>query len=139
MYEYIVREGDSLTSIANNFDITIEEILKVNNNIINENQITIGDIIKIPNLYIEKITPPKLQDGLLRGIDISELNGNLDWEIINEYYKKGHIDFIIIRLAENWKSRRFAHSERTLSPVGRECSGTRRCRHRQERRSPTNW
>jgi len=104
MYEYIVKEGDNLTSIANKFDITIEEILKVNNNIINENQINKGDIIKIPNTYIEQIEPPKLQDGLLRGIDISELNGNLDWNIINEYYKKGHIDFIIIRLAENWNS-----------------------------------
>lgn len=54
---YIVRVGDTLSKIAENFDITYQELAKYNN-ISNPNLISVGQKIKIPssnNVWIPKV------------------------------------------------------------------------------------
>ena len=46
--EYKVQKGDTLSSIAKKYGVTVDEILKVNPEITNPNLIYVGQIIKIP-------------------------------------------------------------------------------------------
>lgn len=45
---YVVKSGDTLTKIANEFDVTIEELLAANPEITNPNAISVGQPIVIP-------------------------------------------------------------------------------------------
>ena len=45
---YVVKKGDTMSKIANKFDLTVEQILAVNKQIKNPNKISIGDEIMIP-------------------------------------------------------------------------------------------
>ena len=55
-FEYVVKAGDSLYSIANKYNTTVDEIKKINN--LTSNLLTIGQILKLPkienNTYIVK-------------------------------------------------------------------------------------
>ena len=55
-FEYVVKVGDSLYSIANKYNTTVDEIKKINN--LTSNLLTIGQILKLPkienNTYIVK-------------------------------------------------------------------------------------
>lgn len=50
---YVVKQGDSLYSIANKYNTTVSEIMKLNN--LKTNLVNIGQVLKIPTL-IEEIT-----------------------------------------------------------------------------------
>lgn len=45
---YVVRQGDTLSTIADRFDLTVDELLAANPDIKNPNQIAVGDRIIIP-------------------------------------------------------------------------------------------
>jgi hypothetical protein len=45
---YTIRQGDTLSTIARRFKISVDEILAANKNIKNPNRITVGDVIVIP-------------------------------------------------------------------------------------------
>lgn len=49
---YLVKEGDTLSKIANAFDLTLEELLAANPQITDPDRVGIGDEIIIP------VTPP---------------------------------------------------------------------------------
>ncbi len=51
---YTVKSGDNLYSIANKYDSSVSEIMKINN--LNNNNLKIGQVLKIPasNIYIVK-------------------------------------------------------------------------------------
>ena len=55
-FEYVVKAGDSLYSIANRYNTTVDEIKKINN--LSSNLLSIGQILKLPiqesNTYIVK-------------------------------------------------------------------------------------
>ena len=55
---YTVRSGDTLSTIAKRFGLTVEEILAANKNIKNPNKIAIGDLIVIPSA-----APSEVLDG----------------------------------------------------------------------------
>ena len=44
---YTVEQGDTLAKIAEQFGVTVDEILQLNN-IVNRNSISVGDKLKIP-------------------------------------------------------------------------------------------
>ena len=110
-YEYVVQEGDTLDKISNEFNIKIAD-LKDYNDIYNGDLIYPGDVIVVPSLYggfgINKIeyyeetdnyynsesTELESYNDLLKGIDVSQHNGTIDWD--NVY----NIDFAIIRLCD---------------------------------------
>lgn len=54
MRKYVVRKGDTLSSIARRFNVTVEDILKVNPQIKDPNLIYPGQVIIIPG----GVTPP---------------------------------------------------------------------------------
>jgi hypothetical protein len=43
-------------------------------------------------------------EGLIRGIDLSEINGYVDWNKIESAYQNGTISYVILRMAENYNS-----------------------------------
>jgi LysM repeat protein len=45
---YVVKKGDTMSKIANKFDLTVEQLLAANASIKNPNKISIGDEITIP-------------------------------------------------------------------------------------------
>jgi LysM repeat protein len=45
---YVVRSGDTLSTIADRFNLTVDEILEANPDITNPNEIAVGDRIVIP-------------------------------------------------------------------------------------------
>ena len=98
---HVVRVGDNLTMIAEKYNTTVEKILAANSNITNPNIIQPGDILTIPIEKIIVLPEKRLQENLMRGIDISHYQGNIDWDKIEASYKNGDISYIIIRICEN--------------------------------------
>lgn len=49
---YKVEKGDSLSAIANKFNVSLQDILKYNKNISNPNKISVGQLILIPSEII---------------------------------------------------------------------------------------
>lgn len=119
--EYQVVENDTLEKIAQMFGITVEEIIKANN-ITDENIIYKDTVLKIPNVsksIVDKINSENkdapvtdnnsnknngLPDGYIRGIDISEINGKIDWDVLERHYINGEFSFVILRMAENYNA-----------------------------------
>ena len=106
-YEHWVTRGQSITAIANKYDVSVNEILTANPNIKNPNLIYSDSILKIPiygeeSEYNEKNNLP---ENLIRGIDISEYQEKIDWDKIEASYIRGEISYIIIRICENINSR----------------------------------
>lgn len=99
--DYEIKVGDNLTMIAEKYNTTVEKILAANSNIINQNIIQPGDILIIPIEKIIVLPEKKLQENLMRGIDISHYQGNIDWDKLEKAYNKGEISYIIIRICEN--------------------------------------
>jgi hypothetical protein len=56
---YVVVAGDTLSSIANRFDVTVDQILAANPEIENPNRIAVGDEIVIPDPQAS--APPELE------------------------------------------------------------------------------
>ena len=52
--EYVVKSGDTLYKIANNYNISVDDLKQFNN--LNSNNLTVGQIIKIPNSDIQTYT-----------------------------------------------------------------------------------
>ena len=60
--EYVVKKGDSLYSIANKNNITVDELKKINN--LTSNMLSIGQVLKLPTQdKIEEITMYTVQKG----------------------------------------------------------------------------
>lgn len=53
--EYIVKKGDILTKIADNFNTTVEEIIELNPGIVNPNKIYIGQKLTVPSFLEGKV------------------------------------------------------------------------------------
>lgn len=115
--DYTIKEGDNLETIAKNFEVSKEDIIK-ENNIEDENTIYIGKHLTIPNVSIltyeniqteQKITnetldkkeAKNLPEGYTRILDISELNGQIDWNLLEEEFKNGTFTHVILRINEN--------------------------------------
>ena len=45
---YVVKKGDTMSKIANKYDVTVDELLAANPKIKNPNKISIGDEVTIP-------------------------------------------------------------------------------------------
>lgn len=77
--EYVVQPGDTLTSIAQRYNTTIDAILAINPDIDNPNLIYVGEIIKIPTSTtpsnpVNVVYPP---EDPIKGIDIARYQKNL--------------------------------------------------------------
>ena len=100
--EYEVRVGETLSGIAEKYNVTVKDILNANKDISNPDSINFGEIIRIPIEKTILVEPKKqLQEDLMRGIDISHYQGNIDWDKLEASYKRGDISYIIIRICEN--------------------------------------
>lgn len=84
-YSYSVKAGDSLSYIAGLFGCSIKEI-------INKNNLTKDVIYKNQTLQIP-ITKKNNEHSI--GIDVSEWNGTVNWDITQNY-----IDYAIIRICD---------------------------------------
>ena len=80
-FEYIVQDGDNLSYISNEYNISVDDIKNYNKI---GNTIHPGDKIDLPNKY---------QPAYYRGIDISYNQGNIDWKSVGS-----NIDFAILRV-----------------------------------------
>ena len=111
---YTVKSGDTLEAIAEKYETTIDEILKNNDGtmepfyikdphyIFPDQQIRVPSHIKKTNNPPEDETSDSTNDmGLIKGIDISEFQDNIDWDKLEEAYKRNEISFIILRICEN--------------------------------------
>lgn len=75
--QYTVQKGDTLFSIANKFNTTVDEIKRLNN--LNSNTLTIGQILNIPKQSTESPTPPE------ETITYIVKRGDSLWSIANTY------------------------------------------------------
>ena len=111
---YTVKSGDTLEAIAEKYETTIDEILKNNDGtmenfyikdpqyIFPDQQIRVPSHIEKTNNPPENKTSDSINDmGLIKGIDISEFQDNIDWDKLEEAYKRNEISFIILRICEN--------------------------------------
>lgn len=115
-YSYTIKHGDYLEQIANNYNMKVEDLAAYNE--IDPNKIYPEEEIIIPNNYSnleeniinsiieedkEKTNTKKyLGDieterltSLLKGIDVSEYQGDIDWDLVKE-----DVDFAILRLCD---------------------------------------
>lgn len=124
---YEVQSGDTLEAISEKFGVSVDEIVK-GNNIADKNSIQVGQVLQIPNvsiltvekertsqeevineqnsqnqeaLQINSLNCKNLQEGYFRVIDISELQKGIDWDKLEEEYKKGTFSHMILRINEN--------------------------------------
>ena len=67
---YVVKQGDSLLSIAEDFDVGLQVILAVNDTLAYDSVLAIGQEILIPPDDIEFPTATSLPDDLPRGFEI---------------------------------------------------------------------
>lgn len=105
---YVIETGDTLESISLKFDVPVNELIE-RNNIKNINYIIEGNTIIIPNSYpknndLQAEISNNLPDGYVRGIDVSEVNGDVDWNKLEEEYNRGTFSFVILRMAENFRN-----------------------------------
>ncbi len=63
---YVVKKGDTMSKIANRFDLTVEQLLAANAQIKNPNKISIGDEVTIP-VPEEEGSPPDVAARRPRG------------------------------------------------------------------------
>ena len=56
MFMYTVKKGDSLYSIARNYNTTVSEIISLNN--LKSNNLSIGQVLRIPETYTNEIIMP---------------------------------------------------------------------------------
>lgn len=111
-YVHTVEDGDSLYSIAKQYNIKMVDLMQYNN--INTDIIYPGDKIIIPNNYINNYKGTvenfdevnkntednnEVQSGVLsrirKGIDISEFQGDVNWDLISK-----QVDYVILRLCD---------------------------------------
>ena len=111
-YVYNVQEGDSLFSISQQYNIKMDDLIQYNN--LDNDTIYPGDEIIIPNNYknnykgsvenfddVNKNSEDtnEVQSGVLsrirKGIDISEFQGDVDWNLISN-----QVDYVILRLCD---------------------------------------
>lgn len=113
---YVVQAGDSLTKIAEDYNISLEDLATFNKLNI-DNTIYPGDKIIIPSVYsIESDTQASRKDDIedytvkgiginenvKRIIDVSEHNGHCDWNEIFKLYEAGKLDGVILRFSESY-------------------------------------
>ena len=120
--EHTIESGDTLTSIAEKYGVTIESII-ANNNLDDPNNIFVGDkliinknqVLEENEEFSEEILGRKrikkykefstlrkddnISKELSRGIDLSAWN-KVDWDKIEKAYKNNEISFVILRMAE---------------------------------------
>lgn len=92
---YIVKEGETLHSIALASGLS-ENDLKEYNNI---KRVEVGDTIYIPNLYMtynKETKETKYNYAIARGIDISDYQTNIDWDKVAETS-----DYVIVEVARD--------------------------------------
>lgn len=56
MFMYTVKKGDSLYSIARNYNTTVDEIIRLNN--LKNNNLQIGQVLRVPETYTNEVTMP---------------------------------------------------------------------------------
>lgn len=109
-YIYTVKKGDSLSLIADMFNIKLEDLIGYNNISVDE-MLSVGDTLKIPNIYYKKSEindiPCTFEECSI-GIDISEYNSTptrekrVNQELTDEIKEKlGYEDLIKYSLGEN--------------------------------------
>lgn len=93
---YIVKEGETLHSIALTCGLSENDLKEYNNNI---KEVTAGDKIFIPNLYMtynENTKEVSYNYAIARGIDISDYQYNIDWDRVAETS-----DYVIVEVARD--------------------------------------
>jgi LysM repeat protein len=66
MYQYVVRPGDTLASIAAQYGMSVEFIVSANPTLLNE-QLKVGQVIYIPiSRYLDEIRFPRSYWGIGR-------------------------------------------------------------------------
>ena len=105
---YTIKKGDTLYDIARNYNVTTNDIQKANlDKIKDQGLIMAGETIRIPQFGTEDELAESngLPKGYIRGIDISEYQGNIDWDLLEAAYNRKEFSYIIIRICENINSR----------------------------------
>lgn len=111
--KHTVLTGESLTKIAKKYGVTVDAILNANPNITNPDIIQPNDTIVILNPTIiptfdnqeshhQNNVGVKLPDGFEQGIDFSSYAGDIDWDKLEDSYRRGEYSYIILRMAENY-------------------------------------
>lgn len=94
---YTVKDGDSFSSIALEYGLSVEDLKKYNNDLGDE--LKAGDVIKVPNMYIAyDSNREQLQYNYVigRGIDISDYQTKFDWNRVAETS-----DYVIVEVARD--------------------------------------
>lgn len=88
--EYVVKKGDTLSEIAEDYDTSVSEIAKANPDIKDVNMIYIGQVIKIPTTKVEEKTEKVVTYTVKKGDNLSKIAAKYDttWQKIYEDNKE---------------------------------------------------
>lgn len=76
--KYTIKQGDSLSKIAESYGLTLQQLLDENPSIANANRINVGDTLTIPDVTIKANRTQEPVDRMSEIVDIQELPEELD-------------------------------------------------------------
>ena len=98
---YVIKEDDDIVDIAIKYGLSVDDLLEFND--LSRGSIKPGVSLRIPSLVnstpitgeVDNGEESKNTENIVRGADLSDNNGTVDWDVMNKYF-----EFVILRATD---------------------------------------